>query len=250
MDWWKLFGGTFILIFLAELGDKTQLAAMAKVADAPDSSMAKWVVFLGASCALVLSTLLAVFGGHLVKMVVPDERYIKIASATLFILFGILILRDALSGGKAEAKAKTAAVVPGGLLPKVALMAAQQFEEAVVSHYQKLADGESDPKRRNLFAALAHEERSHLTHLSEVISSHGELPIVDADPPAPGPLVDAELKGEAMDRDTLAFLIEHEKRQAEFYLWLANKTLVPSLRPVFLHLASEEQGHADKLGQI
>ena len=92
MDWWKMFGSTFILIFLAELGDKTQLAAMARAADGPSGSSAKWIVFLAASSALVLSTLIAVFLGGALKALIPDERYIKIAAGALFVVFGAWIL--------------------------------------------------------------------------------------------------------------------------------------------------------------
>ena len=102
MDWWKLFSGTFVLIFLAELGDKTQLAAMAKTADSPDNSMAKWVVFRAASGALVASTFIAVFLGHILKAVVPDARYIKIAAALLFIIVGFSILYDTLMSYRVE----------------------------------------------------------------------------------------------------------------------------------------------------
>ncbi len=109
MDLWKLFGGTFILIFLAELGDKTQLAAMAKTADSPDNIMAKWVVFLAASLALVASTFIAVFLGHLLKAVVPDERYIKIAAGALFLIFGFSILYETIGSFRAAPESGTEA---------------------------------------------------------------------------------------------------------------------------------------------
>ncbi|MDR1521089.1 MAG: TMEM165/GDT1 family protein [Planctomycetota bacterium] len=94
MEWWKLFGGTFVLVFLAELGDKTQLAALAKTAESPDDPAAKWAVFLGATLALGASTLIAVFLGQALRATIPDERYIKLASGGLFLFFGIMILRD------------------------------------------------------------------------------------------------------------------------------------------------------------
>jgi Predicted membrane protein len=126
MDWWKLFGGTFILIFLAELGDKTQLAAMARAADGPDGVSAKWVVFLAASAALVFSTLIAVFFGGVLRSLVPDERYIKIAAGILFLVFGALILmgvaRSYMNEGKAAPpEAAPAAAVSAGYLGEVAL---------------------------------------------------------------------------------------------------------------------------------
>ena len=52
----KIFGSTFITIFLAELGDKTQLATLLMSAE----SQHPWVVFLGTSAALVTTSLLGV----------------------------------------------------------------------------------------------------------------------------------------------------------------------------------------------
>jgi putative Ca2+/H+ antiporter (TMEM165/GDT1 family) len=90
VDLFKSFAGTFLLIFLAELGDKTQLAALAMTAGA--EGRGRLVVFLAASLALVLSTLLAVFCGGLLTAVFPDPRLLKIAAGCLFLLFGALML--------------------------------------------------------------------------------------------------------------------------------------------------------------
>jgi putative Ca2+/H+ antiporter (TMEM165/GDT1 family) len=57
---WKLFGSTFITIFLAELGDKTQVATLLMTAE----SHAPWVVFAGAAIALVSTSLIGVLIGH------------------------------------------------------------------------------------------------------------------------------------------------------------------------------------------
>ena len=81
----KLFASTFILIFLAELGDKTQLAAMAK------SIEGRMTVFLAASAALVCSTLIAVLFGDSLTRFIP-ERYLQIAAGVLFIVFGGIML--------------------------------------------------------------------------------------------------------------------------------------------------------------
>ena len=83
MDW-KLFFATFALIFLAELGDKTQLStfAFASRSGSPVS------VFLGASVALVCTSLLAVVLGELIGRIVP-ERFLKIAAGVLFLGFGV-----------------------------------------------------------------------------------------------------------------------------------------------------------------
>ena len=83
---WKIFVSTFLLIFLAELGDKTQLAVMLQSAVHGRST-----VFIAASLALVLSTLLGVFlGGVLSRLV--SERVIHGVGGALFIVFGIVML--------------------------------------------------------------------------------------------------------------------------------------------------------------
>ena len=83
---WKIFMATFWLVFLAELGDKTQLAVMLQSA-----VHGRGVVFLAASAALVLSTLLGVFvGGVLSKLV--SERVIHGVGGALFLVFGAMML--------------------------------------------------------------------------------------------------------------------------------------------------------------
>jgi putative Ca2+/H+ antiporter (TMEM165/GDT1 family) len=52
----KILGTAFITIFSCELGDKTQLAVITLTAN----TESKWAVFIGASLALVLVSLLAV----------------------------------------------------------------------------------------------------------------------------------------------------------------------------------------------
>ena len=86
MDW-KVFVSAFGLIFLAELGDKTQLAAMAMAA----RSHSPLAVFLGAVAGFGLLTLIGVAFGGLIARFVP-EAYVRLVAGGLFILFGILII--------------------------------------------------------------------------------------------------------------------------------------------------------------
>lgn len=86
MDY-KLLLTTFGMVFLAELGDKTQLAAFCLSAQC-DSKMA---VFLGSSAALILTSLLAVlFGGLIAKFISP--QVIKIGAGVFFIIAGLWII--------------------------------------------------------------------------------------------------------------------------------------------------------------
>ena len=84
---WKIFGTAFITLFLAELGDKTQLAIITMTAKT-DSKVA---VFLGASLALVFVSLLAVVFGGLLSQYVPTELLQRIV-AVAFIVIGVLML--------------------------------------------------------------------------------------------------------------------------------------------------------------
>lgn len=84
---WKSIITTFILVFLAELGDKTQLSTM-MLASKSDSI---WHIFIGSACALVLSSLIGVLAGSVINKYIPTF-YIQMCSGIAFILIGILLL--------------------------------------------------------------------------------------------------------------------------------------------------------------
>ncbi len=86
MDW-RLFVSTFVAIFLAELGDKTQLATLTLSA----AGASRWMVFLGAALALVASTALAVAAGDLVTRVVPPTL-LRRAAGVAFVAIGLASL--------------------------------------------------------------------------------------------------------------------------------------------------------------
>jgi putative Ca2+/H+ antiporter (TMEM165/GDT1 family) len=58
--YWKVFGTTFITIFLAEMGDKTQVATLLMTAE----SHHPWLVFAGAAVALISTSLVGVLLGR------------------------------------------------------------------------------------------------------------------------------------------------------------------------------------------
>jgi len=86
MDW-RMFLTTFGVIFLAEMGDKTQLAAMTMAAQ----SKKPWAVFIGASLALVCVSAIGVVVGGTLGNYLPIV-WIKRAAAVAFIVIGVLIL--------------------------------------------------------------------------------------------------------------------------------------------------------------
>jgi putative Ca2+/H+ antiporter (TMEM165/GDT1 family) len=87
----KVLLAVFSTVFIAELGDKTQLATLLLAAD---RQMNRVAVFVAASCALVLACLLAVLiGAQISRWVSP--RTLKIIGGIGFIGLGIWILLSA-----------------------------------------------------------------------------------------------------------------------------------------------------------
>ena len=78
---------TFGMIFLAELGDKTQLATLSFAAE----SKSKLSVFLGSASALVLTSLLAVVFGAWMSRLIPAD-YIEKGAGVLFVVLGVWML--------------------------------------------------------------------------------------------------------------------------------------------------------------
>ena len=83
---WLAFG----LVFLAELGDKTQLATLMLSAN----GHSPLPVFIGAAAALVLAALISAVAGDALSQVLP-LRLIHIGAGVTFLAIGALLL----SGG-------------------------------------------------------------------------------------------------------------------------------------------------------
>jgi putative Ca2+/H+ antiporter (TMEM165/GDT1 family) len=86
MDW-HLLGLTFITVFLSELGDKSQLAAIAL----SGGSKFPRAVFFGAAAALLLASLLGVIVGEGTAQVLPP-RLIKLVAAIGFAVMALRLL--------------------------------------------------------------------------------------------------------------------------------------------------------------
>ena len=83
---WKLLWSTFVLLFVAELGDKTQLAVILSSANTDRP----WTVFLGAALALITVTLIGTLAGQVItRFVSPD--ILRKGAAGLFVLMGVLM---------------------------------------------------------------------------------------------------------------------------------------------------------------
>ena len=84
----KLIATVFITVFLAELGDKTQLATLLFAAD---KQVSKWGVFLGASLALVATSAIGVVAGSAISTVV-SPRQLQLLAGVGFVGIGIWTL--------------------------------------------------------------------------------------------------------------------------------------------------------------
>lgn len=85
ISWWQAFLTVFVTVFLAEIGDKTQLATMLFSAKGETS---KWVVFAGSASALVLAAAIGVIvGAQLERLVSPGT--LKLIAGLGFIGVGL-----------------------------------------------------------------------------------------------------------------------------------------------------------------
>lgn len=87
MDW-KILAAVFVSVFIAEMGDKTQLATMLF---ASDKDVSKWTIFFGASLALVATSAIGVLVGSAVSEYV-NEKYLHYAAGAGFIIIGVWTL--------------------------------------------------------------------------------------------------------------------------------------------------------------
>ena len=87
MDW-KIFLTVFASVFIAELGDKTQLATMLFAAD---KEVSRTTVFLAASAALVVASGLGVLAGSVLTQIISEKILHYVAGAG-FIVIGVFTL--------------------------------------------------------------------------------------------------------------------------------------------------------------
>ncbi|MFM7511811.1 MAG: TMEM165/GDT1 family protein [Cyanobium sp.] len=90
-----LLASTFVTVFLAELGDKTQLA----IVTISGTSSKPGAVFAGSSLALVLASLLGAAAGGSLSAVIPTDA-LQLAASVGFLILGLRLIVKA---GSAEA---------------------------------------------------------------------------------------------------------------------------------------------------
>ena len=87
MDW-KILATVFVSVFIAEMGDKTQLATMLFAAD---KDVSKWTIFIGASVALVATSAIGVLVGGTLSNYISEKQLHYLAGAG-FVLIGVWTL--------------------------------------------------------------------------------------------------------------------------------------------------------------
>ena len=81
-NFWLVFNSTFITIFLAEMGDKTQLVTLLMSAE----SQSPVIVFIGSALALIATSLIGVSIGYwLSKKLAPETLDLSVAILLMFI---------------------------------------------------------------------------------------------------------------------------------------------------------------------
>jgi putative Ca2+/H+ antiporter (TMEM165/GDT1 family) len=87
------FGTTFVTIFLAEIGDKTQLSTLLMSAQ----SHSPWVVFIGSAAALITTSLLGVLLGSWISSRLSPKTVEK-AAGVMLLLISVMLFWDVVMG--------------------------------------------------------------------------------------------------------------------------------------------------------
>ena len=202
----KLIISTFVLIFLAELGDKTQLTALAASAGCNKPLS----VLLGASLALVFSSVLAVAIGSLIGGHLP-VKYVKLTAGVLFIVFGILYIKEAFVPEKTEAKQPAASA---GLLGESVIKAAKAFEQQELKMLESARRLIREPECLSVIDDIILEDKNHLKSLSRINDTDQIL--TEEEKTRFAPMVEAYV---CREEDSLLFqnLYDRQLVMADFY---------------------------------
>lgn len=252
----KILAASFALVFLAELGDKTQLTAMALTT----SSKSGWSVFAGTSLALIATTALAVAFGALLTKWVP-QNVLHIVSAVAFILIGVVLLVNVARKAPAEKPGEeAAAVVPSGnIVFSLVARQAAAFEEEIIEHLEALLPQVTEKTWRETIQEIVAEDRKHMHSLAELPGQGEETPdaadLAERDVAAElgfkGALRRSADVGAETDEASVQAAIQEavyaEEHLSHFYLALARQSKIHAAKDAFRWLAMEDLRHAERL---
>lgn len=251
MDW-KTLLLSFSIVFLAELGDKTQLTALALTTSRGGGT---WAVFIGASLALISTTALAVLCGSFLSRFLP-ERYLHLVSAVLFIVMGVALLVSMVWKSTAKAAepvpSATAAVVGKAsrrpsLREGLLIRQLAAFERRLAADIDKQIADMPDCACREALATMAAAHRGHrqaIVAMSE--QARLEEPASERAGEISG-MVDKLSQCAEKIQEPLEAIIRKQEAAAEFYVAMAQLVSQHQLRDELRRLAGEELRMAEQL---
>ncbi|MGI6356000.1 MAG: TMEM165/GDT1 family protein [Lentisphaerae bacterium] len=251
MDW-KTLLLSFSIVFLAELGDKTQLTALTLTTSRGGGA---WAVFIGASLALVCTTAIAVLCGSLLTRFLP-EKLLHLGSAILFIIIGVALLTNmAWRNGQTAAKTEADGVAPvqpetssvkPALLKSLIIRRATAYERDLAAdidqQLQSMAPGPSQELLRQLAAA-------HRQHGQDIAAMADMTPADDQQHAEEihGMLEKLQACSCLDDHEPMQNIIRRQEAAAEFYIALAQIVDLHEVRDLLRRLAAHELSLAEKL---
>ena len=261
MDW-KIFFSTFVLIFFAELGDKTQLSVLAAAAEA----RSPWAVFAGAATALCAAVGIAVIVSTVFKKFLPTY-YLQWISVLVFFAFGVWTLFKIFKPTSKElAKYASEAWASSdysnlGMISRWTLSSALEFEDHARQDYESAAEVSGSEEVRKLFKHLAHEDHNHRKFV-EALTKEGLASGSQLDSQKLSPLIQVErplipLQMEdgpsELDRDLslLSQAARHEVSAHRFYSAMAQSVeRHRRLSSFFFRMAAEELQHLQMIEEL
>ncbi len=267
----KILFASFALVFLAELGDKTQLTALAF----SSRFNSPWSVFIGTSLALIATTALAVALGGLLNRVLPP-KILQISSAVMFILIGLFLLVNIARRAPMESdNGKTtppqtgeqgaAAMQPRGMIFALVIKQATTFEQNVVDYLESLTARLQPGHARETLEQIIDEDKKHLAAIDVLRTSQHQLAAEHPEPVTQSELRELEKRAPKLDdfnldtSETVKATIDESDREivdraiaaeegiADFYLTLARMAKIHAVRDAFRALAMDDIRHAQTL---
>ncbi|MBP5509769.1 MAG: TMEM165/GDT1 family protein [Kiritimatiellae bacterium] len=237
---WPLFCSTFLLVFLAELGDKTQMTVLSQSA----ANASKGTIFLAGSLALIAATAIGVAAGSWINRLVPDPRWIKLTGGLLFLCFGCMLFVEAFRMGRPV----PVPVKVSGWIGRSVVREAEILERNAYTDFLALARDAETPEVREILESIAQEERWHHEAMLCALAGGAEKDIPFTEGMAAGlPEPDAYLVRAAGAEHPLEQAIVNKRRMIVFYQKLSAGLRESRLRDTFAGIAAAEENHARRL---
>lgn len=239
----KIILASFVLVFVAELGDKTQLTALAFAS----SSRSPWAVFIGTSLALVAAAALAVVFGEALARFLPP-RVLRIGAAVLFVLIGLILLVNEARKAGGEKQPSENVSSQTGPIGAVIRQQVRAFESELAAEARDEAAATGDEALREVLLKIA---TAHEGHRASMLGMQGLDAPESSTTPKQREDIETHLAavGEQSHEgsDALARLIRRQEAAAEFYIALARMTSFHDARDTLRQIAIEEIDLAQEL---